>query len=199
MAEDIKELIEKIHQEGIKAAQERGKEIEQEALKKARLIVERAQKDAAKLIEDAKDKNQKLKESTESDLKQAGRDFILSLKKEIYSMLEVFVKARVQDALKPNELAKIIESLIKSYDKSKTDVVISLKKEDLDALEKGLVAGLEDKIRKGITLKSSEDISGGFIISYDGGKSHFDFTDVSLAEYIVSYLKPAFSKILITK
>jgi vacuolar-type H+-ATPase subunit E/Vma4 len=45
-------------------------------------------------------------------------------------------------------------------------------------------------------VQPSEDISSGFIISYDQGKSYFDFSDKALAEYIAGYLKPQLSEIL---
>ena len=45
-------------------------------------------------------------------------------------------------------------------------------------------------------LKPAEDILGGFTISFDSGKSQFDFTDQALAEYIGQYLKPKLEEIL---
>ena len=71
-----------------------------------------------------------------------------------------------------------------------------MKKEDQEKIEKGLLAELKEEVKKGITLKPSEDIAGGFIISYDAGKSHFDFTDKALAEYFSLYLKPKIGQML---
>ena len=45
-------------------------------------------------------------------------------------------------------------------------------------------------MEKKIILKPAEEISGGFTISFDNGKSCYDFTDKALAEYIGTYLKP---------
>jgi vacuolar-type H+-ATPase subunit E/Vma4 len=45
-------------------------------------------------------------------------------------------------------------------------------------------------------LRPAEEISGGFTISFDDGKSCYDFTDKALAEYIGIYLKPKLNQIL---
>ena len=66
----------------------------------------------------------------------------------------------------------------------------------LEKLEKGFLQELKEKVKSGITLKSTADISGGFTISFDSGKSHLDFTDHALAEYLSNYLKPKLKEIL---
>ncbi len=197
MAEEIKDLIEKIQNEGVKVAEEKARSIEEAARQKAREILEKAGSQAAGLIAEAKEQNARLEASTQAALRQAGRDFILGLKKEINGLLDKLITLRLRQALNPEEMAKIIPALIKDY-RGKTDgeAIISLKKEDLEEMAAGFLSELKEEIKKGITLKPSEDILGGFIISYDGGKSYFDFTDQALAEYISAYLAPKLSQIL---
>lgn len=195
MAEEFKGLIEKIQQEGVKAGEDRARDIEQQAKGQAKDIVEKAKREAEKLIADAKDKTVKTEESTKTSLKQAGRDLLLGLRKEINSMLDRLISSRVREALNPDALAKIITLLVKEH-KETGDIIISLKKEDIENLEKGFLDELKEETKKGITLKPSEDIHGGFIISYDRGKSHYDFTDKALADYIGQYLKPKLDEIL---
>lgn len=197
MAEDIKSLIEKIQQEGIKVAEDKARAIEEEAFSQAKEIVKKAQAEAGHILAQAKDKNAKTEESTKEVIKQAGRDLLLSLRKEINAMLDKLIMARVNDALKPEELVKIINALIKDYHgKEKDQIVISLKKEDSEKIENAFLNELKEEAKKGIALKPSEEILGGFIISYDAGKSHFDFTDKAIAEYIGLYLKPKLGEIL---
>ncbi|MFC1675344.1 hypothetical protein ACFL1K_05625 [Candidatus Omnitrophota bacterium] len=138
-----------------------------------------------------------MQDGTRVELEQSGRDMLLALKREINAMLERLVSIRLREALNPQEMARIIASLIRSNgEKEKANIVVSLKKSDLAALEKGLLGELKQAAKSGITLKASEDIRAGFIISYDGDKSHFDFTDQGLAEYIGSYIKPKLAEIL---
>lgn len=200
MPEQLKELIEKIRQEGVQAAESRAREIEAEAKSKARAIIQEAKEEAQRLIEEAQGKNAKLAESTEASLGQAGRDLLLILRGEIDAMLDRLIKMRLQEALTLEELARIITTIIKDGSrKDKEDIIISLNKKDLDSLEKGFLSQLKDTVRAGIVMRPSEDILGGFIISYDGGKSHFDFSDEALAGYISSYLKPKLAQVLQSK
>jgi vacuolar-type H+-ATPase subunit E/Vma4 len=195
MAEEIKDLIEKIQQEGIKAAEDKAREIENQANRQAEEIIKKAKVQAERLINEAKDKIAKMEESSKSLLKQAGRDLILSLRQEINAMLEKLILSSVRQTLNLGEMAKILNALVKNYS-SKEDVIIALNKEDLEKMEKGFLEALKEETNKGIIIRPSDDIQAGFIISYDNGKSYYDFSDKSLAEYIGSYVKPKLNELL---
>jgi len=197
MAEQIKDLIEKINQEGVRAAEENAREIKKEAVKKAAVIIEKATVEAHGIVSAAKEEAALLQKNTLALLRQASRDTLLGLKKEVSSILDALIVSNVRQALSPEELAKILASLIgEAGGKEKAQVIVSLKKEDCAALEKYFIEKLKDQLKAGITLKPSEDVLGGFVISYDGGRSHFDFTDKALAEYIGAYLKPALKSVM---
>lgn len=197
MPEELKSLIEKIQREGFQAAEEKARAIEDEATVKAEAILARARKEAEKIISDAKKESERAKAAGDAALTQAGRDMLIILKKEISAMLDRVTLAHVNTALKGDLLLETIKELIKAQAESnKKGIVITLKKEDLDKLQKALFAELSGEIKKGVTLKSSDDIQGGFLISYDSGKSYYDFTEKALARYIASSLKPHLSAIL---
>ena len=190
MTEDLRGLIEKIQHEGVEAANEKASRIETEARAKADQIIQRAKDDAQALINQARQDNEKLKKGTTALLKQAARDTLINLKKEIIATLEGVILSRVREELKPDEVAKMITALVKAAPEKtpQEQIVISL--------NKALINKLSDHLKKGVALKAADDISAGFIISYDSGKSHYDFTDKALAEYISSQVKPALAEIL---
>jgi len=196
MTEDIKGLIEKINQEGIKKAQESARRIEEEARRQAEEIIARAKKEAQKMILEAKDEIARYDEKERSLLVQAGRDFLLSLKKEINAMLQRLISSDVHQALSAETLARIITEMTKSGGQHKEEIIIALNKEDLKSLEKGFLLKLKEAAKKGIILKESQDIRSGFTISFDNGRSCFDFTDKAIAEYIGESLKPKLAEIL---
>ena len=78
----------------------------------------------------------------------------------------------------------------------RNDITIFLNKEDLETLEKNFLHKLIEETKKKIILRPAEEISGGFTISFDNGKSCYDFTDKALADYIGTYLKPKLNQIL---
>lgn len=197
MAEDIKTLIEKINQEGMVAAQEKAKEIETQARQAAAKILEKARYEADNLLRDAKEQIAAMHEKEKALLAQAGRDLLLTLRQEINALLDKLITQELLDALTPEHLFKILSSVIKSScAQEETDIVISLNKEDLKGLEKSFLAKLKAETKKEIVLKPSESIRGGFVISFDAGKSQFDFSERALAEYIGTLLKPKLKEIL---
>ncbi len=198
MAEDIKGLIEKIKRDGIEQAQQSAQKIEAQARAQADEILKKAKIEAGHLLLEARENIAREEASSRELLGQAGRDMLIELKKEIENMLARLIAARVREALSPKETAAIIKELISHQGKlaAADSIQIEMKKSDLEALGKSFIAELQEKVKSEIVLKSADETTGGFIISYDGGKSHFDFTDRSLAEYIGGYLKPKLSEIL---
>jgi V/A-type H+/Na+-transporting ATPase subunit E len=196
MAEEIKDLIEKINREGVQAAEEKAREIEGAANKKAAEIIAKATLEAKKIITGANEEAGRVEEKGKTLLSQAGRDMLLALRKEINSMLERVVVAEVRQALSAQALSGILAELIKGYGKHDGNIEVMLKKEDLDVLETHFLRKLKEGMSQEIVLRPLEEVSGGFAISFDSGKSRFDFTDKALAEYIGAYLKPKLNQIL---
>jgi len=197
MAEEIKELIEKIRSEGVRAGEDKAKAIELDALKRARKITADAEAEAKRILSEARESISRSEESSMSSLKQAARDCLIGLKKEILAILNKITLSHMHKALTVEETGKLIAHLLKECKaKDKGDVIVSLKKEDADKLAGVLMSELSGELKKNLVLKPSEDIRGGFTISYDHGKSYYDFTDRALADYIGSYIRPKLIDIL---
>lgn len=197
MPDELKGLIEKIQEEGIKAAEDKAGQIEAQAQRRAKEIIDNAEARAQSLTREAAENIARIEESAKLSIRQAGRDLLIALRKEINAMLDKLIVSHVHKALTPQEFCAILKELIKGHSaKDTADVVVLLKEEDLDKMEKAFLCELRDAAKNGITLKASDDIHGGFAISYDSGRSYYDFTDKALAEYLSSYIKPKLAKIL---
>ena len=200
MADQIKDLIEKIQAEGVQAAQDKANEIESEARQKADWIVQKASAQAKKIVDEAKDTAARLEASGQAALQQAGRDVILALKKEILEMLERLMASQAADALTPETLAAIISALVGAYaSKGEGQAIVYLKEQDRQTLEAHFLNKLKDGVKKGIELRTQGDIRAGFVISFDQNKSQFDFTDREIAAYLGSFLKPSIAGLLSNK
>ncbi len=201
MPEEIKGLLEKIQKEGIQRATEESLKVINEAKGKSAEILAKARQDAGLIIEKAKEEAVKMQDSTDSALRQAGRDFLISLRSEISSLLKGIVRGETSQALAPQEMAQMINLLIKEYAKgdSPDKIEVLFSKEDLEKMKGFFLGRLSDRIKGGIVMKSCDDIASGFIISFDFGKSHFDFSDQALADYISSYLNKELTKVFSLK
>jgi V/A-type H+-transporting ATPase subunit E len=197
MAQEIKDLIAKIQQEGVQAAQAQAGQIKADAEKESTKIIAQAKQEAQKIIEQANAQAKKLDASTQAALKQAGRDMLISLKQEISAMLDRLIKADLRQALGAEELTRIIGALIKNSPLSLgSQIVVSLNQQDKERLEQGFLKQLIEETKKAIVLKSAEGIESGFIISFDAGKSIFDFSGQALSDYISGCLKPELNRVL---
>ncbi len=197
MAQEIKDLIARIQREGIREAEEKAAQIKSETDTTAQKIIADAKMQAKKIIEEANSQTKRLEDSTQASLNQAGRDLLISLRKEINSVLDKLIKADICQALTAEELAAIIGSLIKKAPLSLgSEIIVSLSQQDKEKLEMGFLKQLVQETKKQIILKAAEGIDSGFVISFDAGKSIFDFSAQALAEYISGSLRPELAKIL---
>jgi len=197
MTQELKELIERINREAVESAQSKAREIEQEAQKKAREIISEAEREAKRLILEAEAKIRKEEERKKQLLSQAARDMLLGLKGQIIKMLQGIILAEIRNNLNPQELAQILSKIIqKGVFQDAGSVSVELSKEDLEKLQGFFLERLKQELKKGIVLYPVEDIQAGLRISFDSGRSQFDFSDTSLAEYIVNFLKPQLKNIL---
>lgn len=199
MSQHVQELIDKIKIEGVQAADQKAKEIEDNAKASAQKVIADAQARAQHIIADAQTQAQKTHESTEMALKQSARDTLLALKKEIEGVLRKVISKQIKDSLSPEQLSDIIGQIVKGSVKANladNDIEVTLNAGDLKKLKDGFAAKLQKEIKQPITFKTNDGISSGFTISFDEGKSCFDFSEASLSEYISSYLNTQIASLL---
>ncbi len=196
MADEIKALVEKIQKDGVDAARQKAQEIEADARRKAEAILSKAASDAQKMVEDAREKIERMEDNSRAGLKQAGRDLLLSVRKELTSMLEGVVRAQTGAVLSSGELSSLISALVEKNVSEKGGVIVWANAQDKQRLEDTFLSLLKDEVRKGVSLHASHEIKAGFAISFDAGKSQFEFSDKSLAEYFGAVVKPALAEYL---
>lgn len=198
MAEKLKELLEKINQEGIIEAEAKAKAIESEAKLKAERIIKDAKGQAGKIIEDARSHTKRIKEATDAVLKQSSRNLILALKEDIKSIFSKVIAAETAEAMSHSELASILEKVINNFAEKNgesSDLKVLLNPKDLKRLKKTFILKLKEKLKMGIEFKPAANIDAGFSISFDKGKSFFDFTDEGLSEALCIYLNPELERL----
>ena len=199
MSQQVQELIDKIKTEGLAAADQKAKEVEDHARRNAQGILSEANKRAQELISDAEDEIRKKQEASRTALQQASRDTLLSLKKEVQKLLHKVIAAHIAEALTPEKLSDIIAEIVhKSAEAKSADagVEVVLSPKDLKELRDGFFAKLQKQFKHPVNFRASEDIGKGFTISFDQGKSSFDFSEAALAEYLSVYLNEELAALL---
>lgn len=190
MSQQVEELIAKIKTDGIKAAEEKAEKIIEDAEQRRSAVLQEAHQEAKQIIGNAKAESQRLHDATEMALRQSSRDMLLNLRQEIENMLKPLISAKVQAALTPEQLAGLIRTMVDGY-AARGDggtAEVSLNEKDVKPIADGFLSELQNKLKGGVTLSPADDIAAGFTISFDQGKSSFDFSQESLVEYLGGYV-----------
>lgn len=199
MSASIQELIDKIKVEGVGAAQKKAQDIEKAAEAGAKEIIQSARREAEMLAANAKIEAKRTEESSRTALKQAARDTLLTLHKSIEDILKQVTSIEIKETLTPELLSYILEKIIFESLKAggtSPSINVVLSPEDLQALKDGLTNKLHGSLKSSLHLRSSDGLSGGFLIGFDQSKSSFDFSDAALAEYLSQYVNQYVAKIL---
>ncbi len=190
MSIQVKELINKIKNEGILAA-------ENEAEK----IIAEADEKAAKLIKDAKAKAESYQAQAEKEiemqeaagraaLKQAARDVLIGLEKQIMKRFELVISESVDSALTTSLTEKIIVELVHAWaDKGDAGIKVVLSSKDAEKLKDALKGKLSRHFKEGVEIIPSAKFAKGFRIGGSSG-ALYDFTKEGIAEVLAEALSP---------
>lgn len=193
-------LIARIKKEGLDEAQKTSKGIIDKAKLEAAQIIKRAEQEAKAVVSRGQAQADKLKTNTESSLKQAARDFLLSLKNEVNGLLAGLLKKKVAGELEPEFMVKLIVKIVENWAKAKEgrlEVLVS--KQDKQKLESLLQKELKLEAKERIEIKINKTINRGFRIGIKGQDLYYDFTDETIGEALGSFLNPAIRAMLDTK
>jgi V/A-type H+-transporting ATPase subunit E len=195
----VQELIDKIKRDGVETASQEAARIKREAEEEARQIVEAANKEAAEIIARGKQDAERSEKAGIAALGQASRNLVLAFKGEIQALLDRIVKAETSSGYGDDTLKSALPELIKSWAaKGGDDLAVILSEESLSRLKGFFNDKLAEELKKGVELKSSRNLAGGFRISNKDGSVYYDFSAESVAELLSAYLNPKLAEILKT-
>ena len=170
----IQDLVQSIKRDGIEEAKKEAETIISAAKAKAEEIIAASKAEAEKNIENA---NREI-ESSKALIKQAERDAVLSVKKELEQLLERILAEKVSKDLSEKSLAALITAAIGNEDPSKYAV-------EIDETKAALKSVLAKQIEKGLEIRPVKGMSG-MKLSCKDGSGFYDFSD----EEIAALLRP---------
>lgn len=169
----IQDLVQSIKHDGIEEARKEAAAVVDAAKVQAQGIIEDARKEASRMIEDA---NREI-ESSKAIVRQAQRDAVLSVRKELESQLDRILSSEVSKAMTGEQLSKVIIAAINGDDPSKYVL-------EVDAVNEGLRSSLAKELEKGLEIKP---VKGAAVkLCLKDGSGFYDFSD----EEISNLLKP---------
>ena len=170
----IQDLVQSIKRDGIEEAKKEAETIISAA--KAEEIIAASKAEAEKNIENA---NREI-ESSKALIKQAERDAVLSVKKELEQLLERILAEKVSKDLSEKSLAALITAAIGNEDPSKYAV-------EIDETKAALKSVLAKQIEKGLEIRPVKGMSG-MKLSCKDGSGFYDFSDEEIAALLRPFL-----------
>lgn len=194
MEMQIQDLIASIKKDGLDQAKKEADEYLAKAKADADEIVRKAKVERDKLLESAKKEIDLERQSSQASLEQAARDASLTIKKNVLDLLESILKESVKAEVSGKVLEELIFQVVAS-DAVSDGSVVEVSKDDLKTLSSDLVAKLAQKLKKGIVLKSSASVSGGFVVMEKDGSGFIDLSDEEMAKLLWPYLSENLRKL----
>lgn len=197
MDAQLKELIDKIKNEGVGKAEAEAEALLTEARKKADGLLAEAQAKAEALIAQAKHDVARQEAASRDALKQASRDMILALEKKILGLFQAAVREGVDAALVPGLIEKLTLELAKAWaSQGEKGVQVVLGSADAKKLGEALRSTLAKTVKGGVEVVPSERFSKGVRVSGSGSALTVDLSSGALADLLAEALQPALAEIL---
>ena len=192
MEAQLDPLVRSIKSDGVESARKEAADIIAQANEEARRIIASAEESGRETLRKAEAETGKLRKTVEDSLRQAARDLVLVVRKELEELFRKLLQQDVGKVLSGESLERIILALMKSWSVDAA-IDIQLSPTDASALSESLLKKLKDDMRDGeFAIRPLEGMKAGLRISYRDGTAYFDFTDEQISNTLAQLLNPKF-------
>lgn len=200
MAEELQSLLAKINEEGVKKAEAEAARIIEKAKNDAKAIKAQAQAEAEMIVKQAGEQGDLLKNSAESAVRQASRDILLKLQQELESRINRAVSGTAEQAMTPEFMAGLIRDLAAKFATApNAQITVLSAAKDVNALNAALTSALKSSLSAQPKVFADSGIKGGLEVSFKDGQVYFDFTAEAVTELVGAYVGTRLASMLENK
>lgn len=193
----LKELIERIKNDGVKSAEENAARIISDAQEKAASIIRQAEEEARRMREVAEVDVKRAERSGTEALRQAGRDLLLTVRSSIEDVFDKIIKSEAAKVLDKELMSQAVMAAVKSLSDGGTKALeVQIPDAQFVSIEPGLRGVLASELTQGMEIVPFKGLDAGFRISMKDGSAFYDFSDREIADMLSRYLNPRLGKIL---
>jgi V/A-type H+-transporting ATPase subunit E len=205
----VQNLIDRIRDQGVQAAQAEADRLLRHARQQAQEIVSQAKAEAAAAQEQARAEIEAHRTAALDALQLAARDTVLDLEARVLARFEEFVKRLVVSATRDKELVRSLVLVLAGHAAEEfiqdKEVEVRISSSLLEGQtgpvfkEEGKLAILglsSDMLREGLELASDSEIEGGARVRLVQDKLEIDLSDRAIARLISQRMIPRFKAIL---
>lgn len=205
----VQELIDRIRNQGVQAAQAEADRLVRDARRQAQEIITEAKAEADAAQAKAQAEMEAYRQASIEALKLAARDTVLDLKARVTARFEEFVKRLVVSATRDKELVRSIVLVLAGHAAEEfiqdKEIEVRISSSLLEGQtgpvfkDEGKLAILglsSDMLREGLELVPDGDIEGGARVRLIQDKLEIDLSDRAIARMISQRLIPRFKAIM---
>lgn len=209
----VRELIDRLHGEGVAAGREEAQRMLGEAQRQAAQNLSEARAQADAMLEAARREAEAQGAQAREALELAFRDALLRLKEELADQFAREVRSLVRSELADREvlrrlileLARVavpdefaqrpLEILVPATHRGSMGSGQELEPEPaaLDTIISGVT---KDMLRKGVELRAADPSQSGVLVKVTGEDVAVEFTDRAVADLLLKYMLPRFRALL---
>ncbi|OQX28919.1 MAG: hypothetical protein B0D92_06435 [Spirochaeta sp. LUC14_002_19_P3] len=193
----LKELIDKIKNDGVKSAEEEAERILSEARDEAESLVRKAKDEAKHIRATAQADAQRAEQSGTEALKQAGRDLQQVVRANIEGIFNSIVNKNITGVLDAKTMSEAVMAAVRHLaSEGASNLDVQLPESEFAAVEQGLRKQLAEELAGGMEIIPFKGLDAGFHIAVKDGSAFYDFSDKELTAMLSRFLNPRLSKLL---
>ena len=199
MSDKIKELTERLYNEGLSKGKQEGEKLLEDAKAQAKAIVDAAKAEAEAIVAKAEKDAADLRSKAESDIRMASSQALQATRKDIENV--IIAKIGTEKAAAALGDPDFVKSLIKEVAgrfsaEQSADIALLLPASMQESLEPWVKGELAKTLGKGVKATFSKKIAGGFNIGPADGSWFVSMSDAAFESLIAGYLRPVTRKLL---
>jgi len=193
----LKELIDTINRDGVDKVRLESETLLSQARAQADGIVAAARTQAAALLANSRQEQERLEHSGRESLKQASRDLLLGVRKQLEAVFSALLQEKTRAVLNDKEIMAAIAAMIANWTPERQGKIeLLLPQNQFDSMAHALHKAMAGKIAAGIEIKAAAEVTTGFRVVEKDGQAYYDFSAASIAESLSLFLNPLMAKIV---
>lgn len=197
MDQKLKELTDKLYNEGVAKGNQQADSIVEEAKSKAAKIIAEAEEKAKTILNKAEKEAAELDKNSRSELKLAAGQMLSALEQEVAALITgSIVSEEVGKATSDKQF--IQELILKAVGNwaADQDLLVIVPDADLGAVQKFFAAKVKALLDKKVTIESANGVKAGFVIGPVDGSYKVSFTHDDFVSFFKEFIRPKVVELL---
>ena len=200
MEDKIRQLTDKLFQEGLQKGKTESDKMILEAKQQAEKIIADAQQKSEKIIADANKLNAEMTEVAMKELNMAAQRVISDSREAVKNTLsDIAISEETTKAFENKDfVGQLIISIVENWSKQdpNSGIDISMPESSKNELDKLIASKTFENLKKDILIKSDNKVMTGFRIASDKTGFYVSFSDEQFNNFFNGYLREKVSQMI---